>query len=217
MSVAHICHGWDGVGVGVRGATAFWAWTWVQVSHWQMTSPMALFIPGQKMHPCPSNWALVIPWWNWWSCCSNLSLSKGGTMRASPWRTRPSSMVGVSWCCQYGCKGQGTTYMSSGWPVMMMLVRVAHLRITHKGLLECFLPLVGTGEHGEWQCPVGCQGLDMDWNEKVCQAGSFPYWGGDGWCNHSPGGAVACTAARLACLPGSSGRWIPEACGLIWW
>ena len=34
-------------------------------------------------------------------------------------------------------------------------------------------------------------------------------------CSHSPGGAVACAAARLACLPGSSGRWIPEAYGLI--
>ena len=25
------------------------------------TSSMALFIPGQKIHPCASNWALVIP------------------------------------------------------------------------------------------------------------------------------------------------------------
>ena len=61
---------------------------------------MALFIPGQKIHPCASNWALVIPWWNWCSWCSILSLSKGGTMRVSPQRTRTSSMVGVSWCCQ---------------------------------------------------------------------------------------------------------------------
>ena len=28
MSKAHICYGWDGVGDGVRGAAAFWAWNW---------------------------------------------------------------------------------------------------------------------------------------------------------------------------------------------
>ena len=46
MSVVHICHGWDGVGIGVRGAAAFCAWNWVQVSHCQTASSMALFMPG---------------------------------------------------------------------------------------------------------------------------------------------------------------------------
>ena len=44
-------------------------------------------------------------------------------MRASPCRTRPSSMVRVSQCCQYGWRGQGTSLMSSGKPVMMRLAR----------------------------------------------------------------------------------------------
>ena len=61
MSVVHICHGWDGVGIGVRGAAAFWVWNWVQVSHCQTASSMALFMPGQKTHPHANNWALVIP------------------------------------------------------------------------------------------------------------------------------------------------------------
>ena len=39
------------------------------------------------------------------SCCSTLSHSDGGMMRASPCRKRPSSMVRVSQCCQYGCNG----------------------------------------------------------------------------------------------------------------
>ena len=52
------------------------------------------------------------------------------------------------------------------------------------------------------------------WTElRVCWVGPSPYWGGNGWCNHSPGGTVACAADGLACLPGSSGRWIPGACG----
>ena len=45
-------------------------------------------------------------------------------MRASPLRPGSSSMVRVSQCCQYGCNGQGTTLMSSGQPVMIMLARV---------------------------------------------------------------------------------------------
>ena len=44
-------------------------------------------------------------------------------MRASPHRTRPSSMVRVSRCCQYGRRGGGTSLMSSGRPVMMRLAR----------------------------------------------------------------------------------------------
>ena len=108
MSMAHICNGWDGVGVGVRGAAAFWAWNQVQVSHCQTASSMALFMPSQKTHPWANNCALMVPWWNWWSCCSTYSLSDGGMMRASPCRTRPSSMARVSQCCQYGHNRQGT-------------------------------------------------------------------------------------------------------------
>ena len=44
-------------------------------------------------------------------------------MRASPHRTRPSSMVRVSQCCQYGHNRQGTALMSLGQPVIIMLVR----------------------------------------------------------------------------------------------
>ena len=47
-------------------------------------------------------------------------------MRASPCRTRPSSTVRVSQCCQYGQRGRGTSLMSSGQPVMMRLAR-AHI------------------------------------------------------------------------------------------
>ena len=63
ISVAHICHGHDGVGVGVgvRGAAAFWLWNWVQASHWQTTSLMALLMLGQKKLPCASNCDFVIP------------------------------------------------------------------------------------------------------------------------------------------------------------
>ena len=216
MSMANICHGWDGVGVGVRGATAFWAWNQVQVSPQWTASSMALFMPGQKINLHMSSWALVIPWWNWWSCCSTLSLSKGVTMRASPWKTRPSSKVRVSQCCQYGCKGWGTAFMSSGnqwWSCQW-----GHASQDHSQRLVGMLPsTVGTGEHGERECQVGCQGQDVDWNKRVYQAGPSPYWGGNRWCNHSPGGRVACTVARLACLPGSSGRWIPGVCGVTQW
>ena len=38
MSMAHICHGLDGVGVGVRGVAEFCAWNQVQVSHCQTAS-----------------------------------------------------------------------------------------------------------------------------------------------------------------------------------
>ena len=61
MSVAHICHGHDGVGVGVRGAAAFWLWKWLQASHWWTTSLMALFMLGQKKLPRASNCEFVIP------------------------------------------------------------------------------------------------------------------------------------------------------------
>ena len=56
------------------------------------------------------------------------------------------------------------------------------------------------------------------WTEvREHQAGPFPYWSSNGECSHSPGGAVACAAAMLVCLPGSSGRWTPGPCGLIQW
>ena len=61
ISVAHICHGHDGVGVGVRGAAAFWLWNQVQASHWQTTSLMALFMPGQKKLPCMSKCDSLLP------------------------------------------------------------------------------------------------------------------------------------------------------------
>ena len=61
ISVAHICHGQDGVGVGVRGAAAFWLWNCMQVSDWQTTSLMALLMPGQKKLPHASNCDFVIP------------------------------------------------------------------------------------------------------------------------------------------------------------
>ena len=32
----------------MRGAAAFWLWNWVQASHWQTTSSMALFMLGQR-------------------------------------------------------------------------------------------------------------------------------------------------------------------------
>ena len=98
-------------------------WNWVQVSHWQTTSSMALLMPGQKKLPCASNCNFVIPWWNW---CRTLSLLAGGMTSASPHRTRLSLTVSISLCCQYRWRGQGTSLMSSGQPVMIRLVR-AHI------------------------------------------------------------------------------------------
>ena len=160
MSMVHICHGWDKVGIGIRGAAAFWAWNRVQVSHCQTASSMALFMPGQKAHPHGNNWALVVPWWNWWSCCSILSPSDGRMMRASSQRRRPSSMMRVSRCCQYGCNRQGTTLMSSGQPVMIMLAR-ACISGSLTRLVGMLPSSLGTGKHGGWQCPAGCQVQDV--------------------------------------------------------
>ena len=47
-------------------------------------------------------------------------------MSASPCRTRPSLMVRVLLCSQYGQRGQGTSLMSLGKPVMMRSMR-AHI------------------------------------------------------------------------------------------
>ena len=44
-------------------------------------------------------------------------------MRASPCRTRPSSMMRVSQCCQYGWRGWETSLMSLGQAVMMRSAR----------------------------------------------------------------------------------------------
>ena len=59
-------------------------------------------------------------------------------MSASPHRTRPSSLVRVSLCCQYGQRGQGTSLMSLGQTVMMRLARAHIFWIIDKGLLESF-------------------------------------------------------------------------------
>ena len=123
ISVAHICHGRDGVGVGVRGAAAFWLWNWVQASQWWTTSLMALLMLGQKKLPHASNCDFVIPWWNWCSWCRTLSLLVGGMVSASPHRTRLSSTVSISLCCQYGQRGWGTSFMSSDQPMMMRSAR----------------------------------------------------------------------------------------------
>ena len=85
-----------------------------------------------------------------------------------------------------------------------------HTSLDHSWRLVEMLPSsLGTGEHDEWQYPVECQGQEVDWSERGHLAGPFPYWCSNGECSHSPGGTVACAAAGLVCLPGSSGRCIP--------
>ena len=180
---------------------------------------MALFIPGQKIHPCVGNWDLVIPWWNWCSWCSVLSLSEGGMMRASPHRTRPSSTVRVShnvaskdirgarnhlyviwanwwWWCQQECAS------------LESLMKVCWNASFCSGDRWAWWKAMSSGMSGPGH------GLKQ---ERACLAGPFPYQVSNRWCSHSPRGAVACAAAGLVCLPGSSGRWIPGACGLIQW
>ena len=148
MSVAHICHGQDRVGSGVRGAAAFWAWNQVQVSHCQTASSMALFMPSQKTHPHANNWDLVVPWWNLWSCCSILYLSDGGTMRTSPCRTWPSTMVRVSQCCQFGHNRQGTTpwccWANQWWSCQQECASQSH----SQRLAEMLPSSLGTSEQG---------------------------------------------------------------------
>ena len=61
MSVAHICHGQDRVGIGVRGAAAFWLGTGCRSHTAELLLLWALFMPGQKTHPCMNNWALMVP------------------------------------------------------------------------------------------------------------------------------------------------------------
>ena len=175
-----------------------------------------IFIPGQKIHPCLTNWDLVIPWWNWCNWCSILSLSEGGTTRAPPWRTRPSSTVRVSWCCQLGCKGWETSLMSSGQAVMMMSVRAC---ISGSLMKACWNTSFWSEDRWPWWMAISSgmlgPGCGLKWERD--HAWPFPYWGGNGECSHSPGGTVTCAAAGLACLPGSSWRWIPRVFGLIQW
>ena len=147
ISVAHICHGHDGVGVGVRGAAAFWLWNQVQASHWWTTSLMALFMPGKKKLPCASSCDFVIPWWKWCSWCRTLSLLAGGMMSALPHGTRPSSMVRVSLWSKYGQRGQGTSLMSSGQPVTM---RSARARISGSLTKACWKASLLSGIMQAW-------------------------------------------------------------------
>ena len=217
MSVAYICHGWGRVGIGVRGAAAFWAWNWVQVSHCRTTSSMALFMPGQKhIHEQTTGlwWFLdgtggvavvssPFPMEGWWGL---LHIGQGHLQWSGFLDAASMSIMGREppWCCHanqwWSCWQECTSEGCS------------------QGLAGMLPSSLGTGKHGGWQCPVGCQVQDVGWTKKVCQVGPFPYWGSNGWCNHSPGGTVACTAGGLVCLPGSSGRWISGACGLTqWW
>ena len=175
ISVAHICHGWDGVGVGVRGAASFWLWNQEQVSHWQTTTSMALLMPGQKKLPCASNCDFVIPWWNWCSWCRVLSLSAGGMTSASPCRTRPSSTVRVSWCCQYRWRGRGTSLMSSGQPVMMRLAR-AH--ISGSFTKACWKASLQSGVMRAWWIAISSgrsgPGLGLNWESVSDMTISLP-------------------------------------------
>ena len=165
ISVAHICHGRDGVGVGVRGAAAFWLWNWVQLSHWQTTSLMALLMPGQKKLPCARNCDFVIPWWNWCSWCRVLFLLAGGMMRASPRRTRLSSMVRISQCCQYRWRGWGTSLMSSGQPVMM---RSARAHISGSFTKACWKASLQSGMMQAWWIAIssGRSGPGLGLNQE---------------------------------------------------
>ena len=212
ISVAHICHGCDGV--GVRDAAAFWLWNWVQASHWQTTSLMALFMPGQKKLPSVSNCDFVIPWWNWCSWCRTLSLLAGGMMSASPCRTRPSLMVRVSLCCQYGWRGWGTSLMSSGQPVMMRLAR-AHI----SGLLTkaCWKASLWSGIMQAWWIAYPMEGwvLAGDWIKRVCLVWPFPYLGSNKLWSCIPVGITSCIGAMQTCLLGSFWRWIQVAYGPI--
>ena len=175
--MAHICHGWDGVGIEVRGAAAFWAWNWVQVSHCWTASSTALLMPGQKTHPWVNNCALVAAWWNWWSCWSILSPSDRGTMRASPCRMRPCSTVRVSHCSQYGHNGQGTTLMSSGQPVMIMLVRACILGSLTKA---CWNASFLSGDRWAWWMAMSSgmsgPGHGLNWESVSGRAISLPGW-----------------------------------------
>ena len=60
-------------------------------------------------------------------------------MSASPQRTRLSLMVRVSLCCQYGQRGQGTSLMSSGQPVMMRSTRACISRSLMKACWKASL------------------------------------------------------------------------------
>ena len=139
----------------------FWLWNWVQVSHWQTTSLMALLMPGQKKLPCVSNCDFIIPWWNWCSWCRTLSFSAGGMMSASACRTRPSSMVRVSLCCKYRWRGWGISLMSSGQPVMIRLARACISGLLMKAC---------------WKASLWC-GVRQAWWIAISNGRSGPGWG----------------------------------------
>ena len=99
MPDAHICQAHEGVGVGVSGVVAFWAWNLMHVSHCQTASSMALLKPGEKTQPQAGNCVLMMPWCDWCRVPRTFSLSDGGMIRASPQITSPSSTVSDSQCC----------------------------------------------------------------------------------------------------------------------
>ena len=175
--MAHICFWCNGVGVdvGVRGAAAFWLWNQVQSSHWWTTSLMALFMLGQKKLPHMSNCDFIIPWWNWCSWCRTLSLSVREMMSASPCRTRLSLTVRVSLCFQYGWRGQGTSLMSSGQPIMMRLAR-AHI----SGLLmkACWKASLWSGIMRAWGMAIfngrSGPGRGLNWESVFGMTISLP-------------------------------------------
>ena len=166
---------------------------------------------GQKKLPCVSNCDFAIPWWNW---CRTLSFLAGGMMSASPHRTRPSLMVRVSLCCQYRQRGWGTSLMSAGQPVMMMLARALISGSLMKACWESFL----AGWHyagmmdSDIQWKVGA--WPGDWIERVCLVWPFPCQGSNRLWGHIHAGIASCIGAMQACLLGSS--WIGFKWLMVW-
>ena len=89
----------------------------------------------------------------------------GGMMSASPHRTRLSSMVRVSLCCQYGQRGQGTCLMSSGQPVMMRSVRT---HISGSLMKACWKASLWSGIMQAWWIAIsnGRSGPGWGLNQK---------------------------------------------------
>ena len=187
------------------GAAAFWLWNWVQASHWQTTSSMALFMLGQKKLPHTTNCDFIIPWWNWCSWCRTLSLLVGGMTSASPCRTRLSSMVMVSLCCQYGQRGWGTSLMSSGQPITMRLARACISGLLMKA---CWKASLQSGIMQAWWMAIsnGWSGPGRGLNWGVCLVWPFPCLGGNRLWSHIPVGITSCIVAMQGCLLGSFWR-----------
>ena len=174
---------------------------------------MALLMLGQKKLQHVSNCDFIIPWWNW---CRNLFLSAGGMIRASPHRTRLSSMVRVSLCCQYGQRGWGTSLMPLGQPVMMRsvgtsisgsLTKACWKASLQSGIMRAWWIAISNGRSGP--------GWGLNW-EGCVWYGPFPCLGSNRLWGHIPVGVTSCIGAMQACLLGSSWRWIQVAYGLIW-